>query len=242
MRVGSRGVVAMLITLSGLDGAGKSTLAEALRANLVSEGTAAVVLHMNKQVGLYAYVRTIRDAFLRLLRGRNTSPGSTADKAAVKPSTRAQEMLAELRYRIIWGKSLRRFVDLVDLLTFQFYRFYLERVRGRVIIMDRYFYDRMADLADGRRWQYLRWFSRIVPVPDVAVFIDVPPEEAFARKGEFSVEAMRRRRETYREIFGWVPGSAVIPNDDRDRALKELESVVAERLGRRGQRAVCLEP
>ena len=47
----------MLVTLSGLDGAGKSTLAEALKARLEKDGTPAVIFHMNKQVGLYAYVR-----------------------------------------------------------------------------------------------------------------------------------------------------------------------------------------
>jgi hypothetical protein len=138
-------------------------------------------------------------------------------------------MLLEIRRRIIWNKELRRWVDIGDLATFLVYRPYVEKVRGRVLIMDRYFYDRITDIADGRHWRYLRWFARRVPVPDVAVFVDVSPEEAFARKGEYSVDSMTRRTAIYREVFSWVPGAIFMRNDDRRRAADELYGIVAER-------------
>jgi thymidylate kinase len=216
----------MLVTLSGLDGAGKSTLAEALKASLEKNGTPAVIFHMNKQVGLYAYLRTLRDALLR----KGLEPRAAQGPPAT-PS-RAKAMLLEVRRRIIWNKELRRWVDLGDLATFHVYRWYVERVRGQVLIMDRYFYDRITDIADGRHWRYLRWFSRVAPVPDVPVFVEVTPEEAFARKGEYSVDSMTRRRAIYREVFSWVPGAIVLCNDDRHRAADELQRVVAERRSR----------
>ena len=215
----------MLVTLSGLDGAGKSTLTEALRHGLEQDGIPAVVFHMNKQVGLYAYVRGVRDALLKLVRSGNAPPRSEEVQASGERS-----WIAEVRYRIIWNKQLRRLVDLIDLATFMIYRLFVEKIRGRVLIMDRYFYDRITDIADGRRWQYLRWFCRMTPVPDLAVFVEVSPAEAFARKGEYSVESMTRRRAIYREVFSWVPGSVVICNDDRNRAMDELQRLVAERL------------
>ena len=221
----------MLVTLSGLDGAGKSTLAEALKASLEKNGTPAVIFHMNKQVGLYAYVRNLRDAFLRTIRSPRPGPHAakvTGKDLATKPG-RAKAMLLEIRRRIIWNKELRRWVDLGDLATFLVYRLYVEKVRGQVLIMDRYFYDRITDIADGRHWRYLRWFSRMTPVPDVPVFVEVSPEEAFARKGEYSVDSMTRRRTIYREVFSWVPGAIVLCNDDCHRAADELQRVVAER-------------
>ncbi|MEO6360339.1 MAG: hypothetical protein ABIO43_07190 [Sphingomicrobium sp.] len=221
----------MLVTLSGLDGAGKSTLAEALKANLEKNGAPAVIFHMNKQVGLYAYVRNLRDAFLRTICSRR--PGSRAahdtGEGFSAKSGRAKAMFLEIRRRIIWNKELRRWVDLGDLATFLVYRVYVEKVRGQVLIMDRYFYDRITDIADGRHWRYLRWFSRITPVPDVPVFVEVSPEEAFARKGEYSVDSMTRRRAIYREVFSWVPGAIILCNDDHHRASDELQRVVAKR-------------
>lgn len=221
----------MLITLSGLDGAGKSTLAEALKASLEERGTPAVVFHMNKDVGLYAYVRNARDAIKGLVRPKT---GAASDVIATTQlpveSSRAKAALLELRRRIIWNKPLRRWVDLGDLALFHIYRLYIERVRKQVLIMDRYFYDRLADQADGRRWKYLRWFARITPVPDVPVLVVVSPEEAFGRKGEYSVESMTLRLANYREIFGWVPQSVVLANDELDAAIDKLGLIVASRM------------
>jgi thymidylate kinase len=150
-------------------------------------------------------------------------------------------MLFEIRYRIIWNKELRRWVDLGDLATFLVYRLYVEKVRGQVLIMDRYFYDRITDIADGRHWRYLHWFSRLTPVPDVPVFVEVSPEDAFARKGEYSVDSMTRRRANYQKVFSWVPGAIILRNDDRHRAADELQRVVTERLRGRRQPTLASE-
>lgn len=210
----------MLITLSGLDGAGKSTLAEALKASLDRDGTPAAIFHMNKDVGLYAYLRNIRDAVWGS--GKTPEPGQLTD--------RANGALREIRRRIIWNKPLRRLVDIGDLALFLLYRLYVEKLRGRVLIMDRYFYDRLADQADGHRWKYLRWFAGFTPVPDVPVLVEVSPEEAFGRKGEYSIESMTLRRSNYREIFRWVPGSVNLTNDELDEAVETLRLLVQSRM------------
>ena len=232
----------MLITLSGLDGAGKSTLAEALKASLERGGTAAVIFHMNKDVGVYAYVRSVRDAIKERMLPSAPRDGASTPHSRVKDRSpgRAKSALLELRRRIIWNKSLRKLVDVGDLALFLVYRLYEERFRGRILIMYRYFYDRLADQADGRRWRYLRWFAGFTPRPDVPVLVEVSPEQAFGRKGEYSIESMTLRRSSYREIFGWVPGSIILPNDDLEVAIETLEQIVASHLNKpRRQRAAA---
>src|SRR5205823_11253430 len=51
----------MLITFSGLDGAGKSTLVRWLQQTLEREHRRVVVFHMNDHVGVYAYLRRLRN-------------------------------------------------------------------------------------------------------------------------------------------------------------------------------------
>src|SRR2546421_5755999 len=51
----------MLITFSGLDGAGKSTLVRWLQQTLEREQRRVVVFHMNDHVGVYAYLRRLRE-------------------------------------------------------------------------------------------------------------------------------------------------------------------------------------
>jgi hypothetical protein len=235
----------MLITLSGLDGAGKSTLADALQARLEEKGVRAVVLHMNKEVGLYAYLRTARDGLKRLAGFSHLRPNrhDTLPLPSTGPVqvSRAKVVLLEVRRRIIWNRFLRRFVDIGDLGTFLLYRLVVERMRGRVLIMDRYFFDRIADVADGQKWAYLRWFSKFIPRPDVAILVEVSPEEAYSRKGEYSVQSMTRRRQLYQEIFGWVPNAITLRNDDFGVALSQLEQLVFDCLGIAGHQSLVTE-
>ena len=235
----------MLITLSGLDGAGKSTLADALQTKLGEKGIRAVVLHMNKEVGLYAYLRTARDGLKGLVGSSHTRPDRHDSRPPLatgpRQISRAKAALLEVRRRIIWSRFLRRFVDVGDLGTFLLYRLVVERMRGRVLIMDRYFYDRIADVADGHRWGYLRWFSKFIPTPDVAVLVEVSPEEAFSRKGEYSVELMTRRRHLYQEIFGWVATAVTLRNDDLGVASGQLEQLVFDRLGISGHQSLVTD-
>ena len=51
----------MLITFSGLDGAGKSTLIEWLKTALEEQDRQVAIFHLNDHVGLYAYARFVRD-------------------------------------------------------------------------------------------------------------------------------------------------------------------------------------
>lgn len=188
----------MLITLSGLDGAGKSTLIQRLRGSLERDGHRVSVLHINRHVGLYAYARYVRD---RLFGANGTRPET--------PSR-----LWRVRTAMVWSKALRQAVYLVDLVLFLGYRFYLETLRRRVLIMDRYFYDSLVDVADGRNWKALRFLERLTPTPDVAFLLAVPPEQAYARKREQPFSYLERRWHAYQVVFPWIKSAVVVANQD----------------------------
>ncbi|HMG18180.1 MAG TPA: hypothetical protein VK573_05600, partial [Gemmatimonadales bacterium] len=186
----------MLITFSGLDGAGKSTLIEWLRAELERRARRVAVFHMNDHVGVYAYLRAIRD---RLLPRR---------------APRSRGRLAAVRDAVVWSKGLRRLLYPIDLIVFSVYRLYVEKLRGRVLIMDRYFYDSLVDVSNGRGTRWVRFLARLTPTPDLAVFLDISPEESFARKGEYSVAYLRARWQHYRTVAPWVRSALVLDNRD----------------------------
>ena len=52
-----------------------------------------------------------------------------------------------IRYRLLWNKTLRRLIYPFDLAVFLGYRVYHEVLRGRVLVMDRYFYDTLVGTA-----------------------------------------------------------------------------------------------
>src|SRR5437588_480397 len=201
----------MLITFSGLDGAGKSSLIAWLKGELERRHRAVTVLHMNRDVGLYAVLRAVRDA----LTGAPPDGPVRAvalDEVARRPGLLGQ--LERLRDAVVWSLWLRRLIYPIDLLVFLCYRLYVETVRKRILIMDRYFYDTLVDVAGPGGWGWLRWLHRITPTPDVPVLLEISPEAAYARKGEYSLPYLRARETAYHTVFRWVDAPLVLQASD----------------------------
>jgi len=223
----------VLITFSGLDGAGKSTLIDFVSATLEGERRTVRVLHLNDDVGIYAFVRALRDR-LRGERRRELAPG-TPDPRSQKLQRAAptgwRGVASRWRTSIIWNKPVRRLLYLADLAIFQCYRFWLETVRRRVVIMDRYFYDTLVDVTNGRPRLWTRMLERLTPEPTVPVFLDITPEESFRRKREFSIDYLRHRAEKYHSVFARVPGAVRLVNTDLERTKAALLGVLQQRGG-----------
>ena len=217
----------MLITFSGLDGAGKSTLIEWLRLALEEQRHQVAVLHLEHNVGVYAAVRRLRDGVARLTRRSSGSPPSVAAPGGGRRAT----LLRRIRDAVVWSKVVRRVIYPLDVVVFLCYRAYLEGIRGRVLIMDRYFYDILVDVSStgARRW--IRWLKRITPTPTLPLLLDTGPEQAYARKGEYSVEYLRDRWTAYGEVFPWVRGGVRLRNDDPGAARTALRHLVRWRMG-----------
>jgi hypothetical protein len=191
----------MLVTFSGLDGAGKSTLIRGVRGELEASGRSVRVLTMYDDIGVYAAVRMIRDR----VAGRPAQPAS----ADANNGDGSQSAFV----RIVRSRRLKRGLYGIDLLIFRLLRAYHESFRGRVLIMDRYFYDSIVDLAEDRDDAELADLLRGVPKPDVPVYVQASPEVAFARKHEYSVERLRARQGVYSRLFVLAGTPLIVPNE-----------------------------
>lgn len=223
----------MLITFSGLDGAGKTTLIGKLNRTLRFWGYSVAVLTMYDHIGVYAFVRYLRDTSSRLATKLvQASQDADVDPAGLSRPAKSSEpsMVTRLILRVARNAYMRRIVNIIDLCLFPFYRLYFEKWRRRVLILDRYFYDSLADVADGRNWLYIRLFLKLVPNPDLPVFVDVCPEKAYARKGEYSVKYLTKRRGFYQKIFGWIRHPLVLANEELESSTANLEAELQERI------------
>jgi thymidylate kinase len=210
-----------LITVSGLDGAGKSTLVASLQRDLESRSRRVTVLHQNDHVGIFAWTRALRD------RVRGWSPPPDAPPRLGPSPTR----LGRIRDQVIWSPILRSILYPIDLLLFLGYRAWIELVRGRVLLMDRYFYDTLVDLATrGPRRPAFGWL-RLTPTPDLAVLLDVAPEEAFGRKREYTVEYLARRADAYRALFPRIPTAVRLHADSADAVRAAAVAALRKRVG-----------
>ena len=215
----------MLITFSGLDGSGKSTLVDYLKESLEKENRKVAVSHMNYDVGLYSVLRLLKK---RVLGSDNETQSHAPREAAHAGKFRSRS--AKLRYNLVWNKGLRFLIYPFDVMIFVCYRFYVERVNRQVLIMDRYFYDTLVDVTGARRTLRLRFLSWLTPTPNLPVYLDVTAERAFERKHEYSVDYLNRRRLSYQKLISTLPGVLVLStNHDLDATRLHIANAVRER-------------
>jgi thymidylate kinase len=216
----------MLITFSGLDGSGKSTLVDYLKESLEKENLKVAVSHMNYDVGLYSALRYLaKKTFAKSNVRESHAPREEA--YAGKFNSRA----AKLRYRLVWNRGLRFLIYPLDVAIFVFYRFYVEKVNRQVLIMDRYFYDTLVDVTGAQRSLHLRFLSWLTPTPTLPVYLDVTAEKAFERKAEYSIDYLNRRRVSYQKLVSGLPGVLVLStNHDLDSTRVHIANAVRERM------------
>lgn len=207
----------MLLTFSGLDGSGKSTLIAGLRDALERDGRPVVVLTMYDHVGVYAVIRGLRD--LVLGRPRQSAAMAVDPTPSVEGSTVAAPSDVGRLTALIRSRRVRRIAYAIDLALFRLYRAYQEHARGRILILDRYFYDSIIELAEGMTETELLALLRWVPTPDVPIYVDAAPEIAFARKREYTVERLTQRARLYRRLFAAIDGALVVPNQHAPAAV-----------------------
>jgi thymidylate kinase len=205
----------MLVTFSGLDGAGKTTLIGMLAGALAAGGRRVTRYSMYENAGVFAAIRHVRRRWAHL--GETGVPQPAFRSQAAQDWIHGPVMASVLLpfdaafFRVQWRRVMRT---------------------TDVLIMDRYFYDSLVELRAQRRW----WGSAVlatVPKPDLAVLVDVPAPVAFARKGEHDIPELTRRERDYRELFTRIANGIVIRNDSVESASRELLAAVVERLPRR---------
>jgi len=99
------------------------------------------------------------------------------------------------------------------------------KIKTTAIVMDRYYYDIIVDpIRYGfnlPQW-LLKLPLKIIPKPDLTIYLDNEPEELYKRKQELPVEELRRQVNAWRKFIPSLPNARIVTTD------KPLEDVVNE--------------
>jgi thymidylate kinase len=216
----------LLISFSGLDGAGKSTQIENLRERLLAAGLRVKLLTFWDDV---VVMTRYREGFVHTVYGSERGIGAPG-----KPVNRRDKNIRT------WPMSCVR-LGLYLLDAFATRRVVREVLRSGVdfVIFDRYIYDELANLnlRNPLMRIYARLIMKIVARPDVSYLLDADPLLARARKPEYPLEFIHFNRQSYLELCELLGGITVIPPmdiSDVERevlhyALGALSGSVAER-------------
>ena len=211
----------LLVSFSGIDGAGKSTHIECLRSALAAAGCPVA------QFAFWDHV-----VVLSRFREGVTHKVFKSEKGVGAPGKPVQRRDKNVR---AWYLSLfRSALYLLDALHLRRVVARARRSGAAVIIFDRYIYDELANLplGTGAGRAFLRAVAWLCPAPDIAYVIDANPEEACARKPEYPLEFSRRCRETYLRLAAMLRMSVVpaLPLAEAQREmLNRFQQVVEPR-------------
>jgi thymidylate kinase len=208
-----------VVAFSGLDGAGKSSQAGALRETLERLGYDAVVVRT--RIAWDDSLWTIAGPIKRLLTPplRALAALRPAPAAPARPRAReqpdegefggdAREPAAAPHPVTIVRESSPLLTDLWTLMitlanaSSQWKLMRRRLLRGGIVICDRYTLDSIVELrysyGSERPFRSARAaLSRLYPTPVRAYFLDLPPQAAFERKGEWGIQWLSEHRDLY---------------------------------------------
>jgi thymidylate kinase len=227
------------VALSGLDGSGKSTVAEALRAALDGAGTPAAVVWT--KLGGTTWTATVAARIkgaLRLSRPVSDTPPRTFPSGAQEDLVDSGTLLRRRSRAVTWAWTLVLVADNV-----RAHRRALRTAGADVVVCDRWVLDSVAQLrhryGDGPyrlHVLFLRWLS---PRPSAAWFLDVPPAVALARKPEqFDLAQLDALARCYRAAaveLGVPTLDAEAPRQSlTTTVVREVQTVIDAPTARRG--------
>jgi len=190
----------LLISFSGLDGAGKSTQIENLRERLATAGLKVQLLTFWDDV---VVLTKYREGFVHKVYGSEKgigAPGKPVNRRDknvrawyLTIARHALYVLDAIHLRMVVNKALKSGSD--------------------VVIVVRYIYDELANLPLERPMTlaFLRTIQKIVPLPDIAYLLDADPESAHKRKPEYPVDFMHKCRAAYYRLAASLGTMTVIP-------------------------------
>lgn len=206
----------LLISFSGLDGAGKSTQIANLQQFIERRGLSTKLLAFWDNV---VVLSRYREGFVHKMYGSERGIGAPG-----KPVNRQDKNVRRWYLTIV-----RHALYLLDAIHLTKVVGAARRSGADVIIMDRYIYDELANLplTNFQTRIFVRIVDAFVPRPDVAYLLDADPVEACERKPEYPIDFLYLCRRSYHRLARTLGHMTVIPPLALPDALREVETAFA---------------
>lgn len=181
-----------LICLTGIDGAGKSTLARNVRDELEARGFNATYVY-GRYLPRLAY--PVMEVGRRAVFSETSMEEDYVDHQAEKAGL----------FERTWIRRTYELLLMADYAPQLCYRLVRPLLTADYVVCDRFFYDTLLTDLGGdvirspeeavRRYQ---WYARVLPTPDYEFYIEISPETSMERKDDVpAIEYLEDRKSFY---------------------------------------------
>ena len=212
-----------LVSFSGIDGAGKSTQIEALRARLSEIGARVLLITFWQDVARLTRIREVT--------GHTLFKGDKGVGTPTKPVRRRDKNVRS------WYMTAVRFaLYSVDAISLRIAAAKTLSADADVVIFDRYLYDELANLSlqNPIARAYVRLLLMLVPQPKICFLLDADPVQAFARKPEYPLDFLHSSRASYLALAELVGGMTIIAPQPLEQVEQQVLRQVLTNLSAAG--------
>jgi thymidylate kinase len=208
------------VSFSGIDGSGKSTQIEGLRASAEQAGMRVVMIRFWDDV---ARLKNLRETT-----GHKVFKGEKGVGSPEAPVNRRDKNVRS--WYMTWVRLVLYFVD-----AWSIRKMVKKTLRSDadLAIFDRYTYDELANLTLSNPFirAYVRLVMAFVPRPHISYVLDADPVLARARKPEYPLDFLHFNRQAYLTLSRLIGGMTIIPpnpvEDVKRDVLGHAERVLA---------------
>jgi len=212
----------MLITFSGIVGSGKSTNAKQAHRFLQEAGYPAVYLR-------FRFLKARR--ILRALFAKKQHAVSPLPKKA-----KSQRNAMALRRQAILKLTLTRTLGyLWRIILFRI--FAAIRLRGKIIILDRFYYDSFVHYSlTGPRERFCLWLIKAaLPVPQLALMLIARPQSILPRRPNYDGAYVRQLYRHYQQMVQEFPHLIVLQTDSFKNLTASISQLMRQTVARAGE-------
>jgi thymidylate kinase len=209
----------LLVSFSGIDGAGKSTQIKNLHSRLQDAGLSVRLLAFWDDI---AVLKQVRESSRRALFKGDTGVGSPN-----QPVDRRDKNI-----RTWYMNGIRFFLYSLDAAWLNIVVMKAVRNHADVVIFDRYLYDELANLPLQYRVtrSFVSLLVKLVPQPDIACLLDADPVLARERKPEYPLEFVQSNRAAYLALSELSGAMTVINTGTAAEVAQEVMQKVLKKL------------